>query len=132
MKAVLSQSLSTYRDERYSVIDEDTGEIIDDAQAYGYKTKQGAYKAYSYKYGNKNKYKVYEEILEILSNNQKLYDYYGTELWYAFKDGLDVTTKDLKAMIRSITSLDKYTLRDVKYCLENKDRIEKALRKRDR
>ena len=35
---------------RYIIIDEDTGEVIDDAQGYGYKNKQKAYAAYNYKY----------------------------------------------------------------------------------
>ena len=30
--------------ERYIIVDEDTGEILDDAQGYGFRTKQGAYK----------------------------------------------------------------------------------------
>ena len=37
-------------DIRYIIVDETTGEIIDDAQGYGYKTKQKAHSAYNYKF----------------------------------------------------------------------------------
>ena len=41
---------------RYIIIDKDTGEIIDDAQGYGYKTHESARKAMWYKFeGGKKK-----------------------------------------------------------------------------
>lgn len=42
-------------DPRYAIMDEETGEILDDAQGYGYKTPQNAYSAYSYKTRDKSK-----------------------------------------------------------------------------
>lgn len=47
--AVLSKRLSKPNDDRYLVLDRETGEILDDAQGYGYKSKLKAYKAYGYK-----------------------------------------------------------------------------------
>ena len=35
---------------RYVLVDTDTGEIVDDAQGYGYDTAQKAQRAYRYKY----------------------------------------------------------------------------------
>ena len=58
IKAVKSDVLSKY-DERYVIIDLDTGEILDDCQGYGYKTKQKAHLAYAYK--NRDKSKDYEK-----------------------------------------------------------------------
>lgn len=42
-------------EKRYVIADTETGEILDDAQGYGYKTAQGAYKAYGYKKTHKRR-----------------------------------------------------------------------------
>lgn len=34
---------------RWRLVDEDTGEIVDDAQGWGYKTARNAYRAHAYK-----------------------------------------------------------------------------------
>lgn len=34
---------------RFVLVDTETGEIVDDAQGYGYKTAHGAHKAYGWK-----------------------------------------------------------------------------------
>ena len=54
IKAVKSDVLSKH-DERYVIIDLDTGEILDDCQGYGYKTKQKAHIGYAYKTRDKSK-----------------------------------------------------------------------------
>ena len=36
-------------EQRYVIVNKETGEIIDDAQGYGYRTIQGAYKAFKFK-----------------------------------------------------------------------------------
>lgn len=41
--------LSKPYDKRFVVADKDTGEILDNAQGYGYKTIQKAFAAYAYK-----------------------------------------------------------------------------------
>ncbi len=40
---------------RFCIVSSDTGEILDDAQGYGYKTAQKAYAAYGYKTRDKSK-----------------------------------------------------------------------------
>ena len=40
---------------RFCIVSTDTGEILDDAQGYGYKTAQKAYAAYGYKTRDKTK-----------------------------------------------------------------------------
>lgn len=40
---------------RFCIVSTDTGEILDDAQGYGYKTAQKAYSAYAYKTRDKSK-----------------------------------------------------------------------------
>ena len=39
----------SYTETRYRIVDTDTGEILDDAQGYGYKTAQKAHAAWSFK-----------------------------------------------------------------------------------
>jgi hypothetical protein len=40
---------------RYCIVSTETGEVLDDAQGYGYKTAQKAYSAYAYKTRDKSK-----------------------------------------------------------------------------
>lgn len=40
---------------RFRIVSMETGEVLDDAQGYGYKTAQKAYSAYSYKTRDKSK-----------------------------------------------------------------------------
>ena len=49
VKAIRSESLSKPYDSRFVIVDIETGEILDDAQGYGYKTAQKAYAGYNYK-----------------------------------------------------------------------------------
>ena len=42
-------------EKRYVIADEETGEVLDDAQGYGYKSPQKAYAAYAYKHRDKSK-----------------------------------------------------------------------------
>lgn len=56
-----NKSLSRNYEKRYVVVDKDTGEVLDDAQGYGYKSVQKAYAAYNYKNRDKSKDKEKEE-----------------------------------------------------------------------
>ena len=47
--------LSKGNEKRFVVVDKNTGEILDDAQGYGYKTIRNAYSAYAYKTRDKSK-----------------------------------------------------------------------------
>ena len=49
IKVIQSNILSAPFEPRYIVIDAETGEILDDAQGFGYKTIGNAYRAYRYK-----------------------------------------------------------------------------------
>ena len=48
-KAVRYQPHEHNTETRYCIVSTITGEILDDAQGYGYKTAQKAYAAYTYK-----------------------------------------------------------------------------------
>ena len=49
-KAVRSPSLSTNYEDRWILVDKSTGEIVDDAQGYGFTTEKKAYACYAYYY----------------------------------------------------------------------------------
>lgn len=49
-----SPAYDTY-EMRFCIVSTDTGEVLDDAQGYGYKTAQKAYSAYAYKTRDKSK-----------------------------------------------------------------------------
>lgn len=44
-----------YRGKRFAIVDIDSGEVLDDAQGYGYKTAQKAYAAWVYKHRDTSK-----------------------------------------------------------------------------
>lgn len=50
------------RELRWVIIDEDTGEVFDDAQGYGYKTARKAHVALSYKRRPKEKFQEEEKV----------------------------------------------------------------------
>lgn len=54
-KVIESKELSTAGNKRYIVVNIQTGEILDDAQGYGYKSVKNAYSAFSYKTRDKSK-----------------------------------------------------------------------------
>ena len=55
IKAIYSEKLSNGYDKRYVLVNIETGEIIDDAQGYGYRTPQKAFACYAYKNRDKSK-----------------------------------------------------------------------------
>lgn len=98
-KAVRSASLSSTWDPRFVIVDEATGEVLDDAQGYGYKSAQNAYAAWSYKTRSPEKKAKAERIDNWLREN-KTFDSRMTQCsFYAFEDGTDLTAKDVKVLL---------------------------------
>ena len=54
-EAQYAEYLSEEYDPRYVIVDTSTGEIVDDAQGYGYRSKRKAYAAFAYKNQDKSK-----------------------------------------------------------------------------
>ena len=52
---IQDETLSNGEEKRYIVVDQETGEVLDDAQGYGFRTKRKAYAAYTYKIHNQPK-----------------------------------------------------------------------------
>ena len=72
---------------RYCIVSTDTGEVLDDAQGYGYKTAQKAYAAYAYKNRDKSKdmeRRAQKRRIEQWMKQHKLFvelmDYYAFEI----------------------------------------------------
>lgn len=46
---IVDENLSTRNQKRFVIVDNKTGEVVDDAQGYGYRSKHNAYAAFIYK-----------------------------------------------------------------------------------
>lgn len=84
IKIIKSEELSSDFNNRFIIIDVHTSEILDDAQGYGYKTKQKAYAAFYYKKNNtkadtKRKKKLKIVIENWLDKNEDFKD--DIEYW---------------------------------------------------
>lgn len=55
IEVVRGGSEDTPQTPRYIIIENETGEVLDDAQGYGYKSKRNAYACYGYKNRDKSK-----------------------------------------------------------------------------
>ena len=74
VRVVKSESLSKPYEWRFVVVDVDTGEILDNAQGYGYKTKQKAMAAWNYKTRDRSKdtaKKAKEKLIKDWMRNHK-------------------------------------------------------------
>ena len=72
-------------EERYIIINSETGEIIDDAQGYGYKTSKKAYAAYYYKYKGGLEKRIKHQVfwkknIEIAKHIDELVLYWSKEI----------------------------------------------------
>ena len=69
---VKSESLSDKFGDRFIVVDEETGEILDDAQGYGYRNIKGAYAALAWKAnGNLDKTKSERKQAKVKAKEKK-------------------------------------------------------------
>jgi len=97
MEVIKSPTLSTKFENRYVCID-DNGKVIDDAQGYGYKTKEGAYKAYAYKNRTKSEKAEYElkinKIKQYIKDHNEVINAIYDISFYGMKDGLDKKNVD--------------------------------------
>ena len=88
-----------WKEGRYVIIDEITGEILDDAQGYGYKDKQKATKAMWWKFkGGKekidNEKKLFKDWVKT-DINKKIFKEINDTIEYSFKEiALGETTLD--------------------------------------
>lgn len=93
------------RETRYVIIDTETGNMLDDAQGYGYKSAQAAYRGWSYKskpkktrQAIKNKRKRVRDWIE---KNSAFFDGLENDILHAEKSGYDVSRQDFFEMLES-------------------------------
>ena len=82
---------------RFAIIDAETGEILDDANGYGYKSKQNAMRAWNYKTQPKdeNVEKFKRTIYDWWKQQHELSDLIDAIMFdTVYKDGDDFTEKD--------------------------------------
>lgn len=88
---------------RYIIIDKETGEILDNAQGYGYKSKQNAYKCYNYKLKHKKPKQHSKKTKQIVNNlinrHQPIFDQLSDILFHAAKENKEITDKQIKQFL---------------------------------
>ena len=85
LKAVESPTLSKRGRPRYVLVNIETGEIVDDAQGYGYKTASGAHRSWAYTHRDKSKDKEkqaeYSRIKKWLKEHKSFVNLLEAELF---------------------------------------------------
>lgn len=91
IEVVESDELSKPYDKRYVVIEKSTGKLLDDANGYGYKSRQNAYRGYGHKSATpavkKRRVEVKRAVREWVKSNPEVVEDLGMEAFYASKDG---------------------------------------------
>lgn len=89
----------TYSEKRWVIVDAETGEILDDAQGYGYKSAAGAHRAFGYKTASKEvkrRRETAKRLVERFERKHKnLMDDLDAMSFYAAKDGEEMTDQDI-------------------------------------
>ena len=92
-----------YSETRYRLVDVATGEIVDDAQDYGYRTAAGAHRAYGYKSMPKSRKRkiasVKERVRRFREENPKFVDDMEYCMLNACKDGAEYTFEDFRKLL---------------------------------
>ena len=103
VRVVASAALSSNFDKRYVVIDEATGEIVDDAQGYGYKSAQNAHRAHAYKSMPPTKKRQRDaakrQVQRWCAQQPEFMQHVEQSMFYAMKDGQNVTEADVRAIL---------------------------------
>lgn len=87
---------------RYVVIDGESGEIIDDANGYGYKSAQNAHRCMCYKINSVNNKEFstrYNKLFKTYSKLKSLQNDYVDWVFYSLKDGETISKPHAKNKI---------------------------------
>jgi hypothetical protein len=95
--------LSSNFDKRYVVVDEATGEIVDDAQGYGYKSAQNAHRAHADKSMPPKKKRQRDaakrQVQRWCAQHPEFMQHVEQSMFYATKDDQNVTEADVRALL---------------------------------
>ena len=105
-----------YEEPRFRIVNKETGEVVDDAQGYGYKTIAKAYRAISYKLNKKERAQTAIQISNFKKENETVLNELKKEIrnccesvedimFYAMKDHEKVSEK--KALEEAFSSFWK-------------------------
>lgn len=137
IKAIKSEVLSSRRSERYVIVDTETGEILDDAQGFGYKSAPKAYAAYNYK--NKSdkekldKMEHYVKVFKWMISHKRVRKYFNNIEFYNAKypdEYGPVSVKDAKEIMDEYDSeeVDFFKPKDLKYVWNHQKMISKWIK----
>ena len=125
-----SAGLSKRYEPRYVIVDEKTGKILDDGNGYGYKTVQAAHKGWAYKSKPKEEKdkqnKQHLIIMNWIKENKKVINGLEDLYFYAFKDSVEVTNKNVEEVIGKH---DEFTTKQFLYVYNNYNQVKHNLRK---
>ena len=97
--------VSRVQETRFVIINEETGEILDDAQGYGYKSPQAAYRCWSYKTKPKKARKHIQDIRKKnrswVESNSDFFDSLEDDVFHAEKAGYTLTKEDFFSLLDS-------------------------------
>ena len=103
VRVVGSAALSSNFDKRYVVVDEATGEIVDDAQGYGYKSAQNAHRAHAYKSMPPKKKRQRDaakrQVQRWCAQHPEFMQHVEQSMFDAMKDGQNVTEADVRVIL---------------------------------
>ena len=107
VEAVLSTTLSKGHDRRWVVVNKDTGEIVDDAQGYGFKSPQKAYAAHAYKTRPKsqvrNERRVKRLVREWVKENRSVAEEIEYAMFRTWKEEMrDLSPKEIEEILSGL------------------------------
>ncbi|CAN5735360.1 hypothetical protein BH09ACT7_BH09ACT7_45760 [soil metagenome] len=103
VKVVVSAPLSSNFGKRYVVVDEATGDVLDDAQGYGYKTAQNAHRAHAYTSMPPKKKRQRDaakrRVQRWCEQHPEVVQHLEQAVLYTMKDGENVSATDVRALL---------------------------------
>lgn len=134
IKAIKSEVLSSRRSDRYVIVDTETGEILDDAQGFGYKSAPKAYAAFSYK-NKSDKEKIekmehYVKVFKWMIVHKDIVRYFDDIEFYSVKypgEYESVSVKDAQEVMKKY-DVDFFKPKDLKYVWEHEDKIRRWIK----
>ncbi len=138
IKAVRSEQLSSSYDDRFVIVDLETGEILDDAQGYGYKSAQKAHIGYNYRNKQSSKPKKRRghskeiAVYKWLKRNSNVEDaFYDAEFMAAKYPGEyeGVTTAYAKDILESNPDVD-FSAKTLVWVWNNQDTVKRWMKGR--
>jgi hypothetical protein len=87
-------------EDRYVVVDKDTGEILDDAQGYGFKTAEKAYKCFHYKHRSQEQRDKEKEIKAWIKDHKEFVDGLEDVEFYQLKSGGTLNSKIVAELLK--------------------------------